>query len=79
MVIESAGKQIVDAFQQEALNELYLLPSGELENDGSMRDFTYAGQPIRQGMLVSRFTKVGPFEPVEVLDGVDLLDSLNDY
>lgn len=79
IVTESLGTQLVDAFQQETLNDLFLLPSGELENHGSTRDFTNEGQPIRQGMLISRFTKVGPFEPVETQDGVDLLKSLNEY
>lgn len=79
IVVESLGAQVVDAFQQETLNDLFLLPSGELENHGSTRDFTNEGQPIRQGMLVSRFAKVGSFEPVETQNGVDLLKSLNDY
>lgn len=56
-----------------------MMIAGELENHGSTRDFTNEGQPIREGMLLSRFTKVGNFEPVEVQDGVDLLKSLNNY
>ncbi len=79
IVIESYGRQVVDEFQQEALNDLYLLQSGELQNYSSSRDFTNQGLPIREGMLDSRFTKVGAFEPVESQDGVDLLKSLNDY
>lgn len=79
IVTESLGTQVVEAFQQESLNDLFLLPSRELENHGSTKDFTNEGQPIRKGMLISRFTKVGSFEPIEIQDGVDLLKSLNDY
>jgi hypothetical protein len=79
IVSESLGTQVVDAFQQESLNDYFLLPSGELENHSSNRDFTNAGQPIREGMLVSRFTKVGPFVPKVTHNGVDMLKSLNDY
>jgi hypothetical protein len=79
LVTERLGAQIVDAFQQESLNDYILLPSGEIENHSSNRDFTNEGQPIREGMLVSRYTKVGPFVPVSTLNGVDLLKSLNEY
>jgi hypothetical protein len=79
IVTERIGAQIVDSFQQEALNDYFVLPSGQLENHSSNRDFTNEGQPIREGMLVSRFTKVGPFVPVATMNGIDLLKSLNDY
>lgn len=79
IVISSYGRQVVDEFQQEALNDLCLLQTGELANYGSTRDFTNQGLPLRQGMLISRFTKVRSFEPVEFQDGVDLVKSLNEY
>lgn len=79
IVTESLGSQIVNYFQQESLNDYFLLPTGELENRSSNRDFTSEGQPIREGMLVSRFSKVGPFVPVANLNGIDMLKSLNDY
>ncbi|PWU03236.1 MAG: hypothetical protein C5B53_00725 [Candidatus Melainabacteria bacterium] len=79
IVSESYGDQIVDTFQQESLNDLFALSAGELENQSSTRDYTNEGQPIRQGMLVSRFIKVGTFEVIEAQGGVDLLKSLNDY
>ncbi len=79
VVIENLDGQLVDTFQQETLNDLFLLPSGELENHGSTRDFTSEGQPVREGMLVSHFSKVRNFELVETQNGVDLLKSLNDY
>jgi hypothetical protein len=66
-------------FQQEELNDLYLLPSGELENIGYTRDFTSQGQAIREGTLVSHFSKIGTFQAVEVQDGIDMLASLNEY
>lgn len=79
IVTESLGSQIVNYFQQEALNDYFLLPTGELENHSSNRDFTSEGQPMREGMLVSRFTKVGPFVPVVNLNGIDMLRCLNEY
>jgi hypothetical protein len=79
IVTESLGTQIVDSFQQECLNDYLLLASGEIENHSSNRDFTNEGQPIREGMLISRFTKVAPFVPAATLNGVDLLKSLNDH
>ena len=79
VVIERAGGEIVDAFQQETLNDLFVSPSGQLENDASTRDFTNQGQPLRQGMLVSTYTKVGPYHIVEFQNGVDMLKSLNEY
>ncbi len=79
VVVQSQGGQLVNAFQQEALKDLLLLPSGELENHGSTRDFTNHGLPIREGMLISRFSKVGKFQIVETQDGGDLLRSLNDF
>lgn len=79
IVISSYGRQVVDEFQQEALNDLCLLQSGELANYGSTRDFSNQGVPLRQGLLISRFTKVRSFEPVEFQDGVDLVKSLNEF
>jgi|SRR5271170_4009295 len=79
LVTESVGTQVVNSFQQESLNDYVLLPSGQLENHSSNRDFTNEGQPIREGMLVSRFTKVAPFVPEVTHNGVDMLKSLNDY
>jgi hypothetical protein len=79
IVTEILGTQIVNSFQQESLNDYVLLPSGQIENHSSNRDFTDAGQPMRQGMLVSRFTKVAPFAPEVTHNGIDMLNSLNDY
>lgn len=79
VVFTTQGGQLVDAFQQETLNDLTLLPSGELENHGFTRDFTKHGQPTREALLVSRFSKVRNFQIVETQDGVDLLRSLNDF
>jgi hypothetical protein len=79
IVSESVGSQVVDVYQQESLNDFVLLPSGQLENHSSDRNFTYEGRPIREGALVSLFTKIRPFEPVATHNGVDLLKSLNEY
>lgn len=79
IVTERLGEEIVSAFQQESLNDYSLLPSGELENHSSNRDYTNEGQPIREGVLVSRYTKVGSFVAVASLGGIDLVESLNAY
>jgi hypothetical protein len=79
IVTEVLDSQIVAGFQHDSLNDYTLLPSGELENRSSNRDYTSEGQPLREGMLVSRFTKVGEFEPIESINGIDMLVSLNAY
>lgn len=79
IITESVGTQIVDIFQQESLNDYVLLPNGELENRSSNRDYTYEGQPIKGGELVSRHTKVAAFVPEATRNGIDMLQSLNDY
>jgi hypothetical protein len=79
IVTETAGGQVVDVYQQESLNDYVLLPSGQLENNSSNRDFTYAGRPTKEGALVSLFTKVGPFVPEATHNGIDMLKSLNEY
>jgi|AGTN01.3.fsa_nt_gi hypothetical protein len=75
---ESTG-QITDTFQQESLNSYSLQPDGELINQSSNRVFSYTGQPIKGGQLVSRFTKVAPFKPVARERNIDLVVSLRQY
>lgn len=79
IVTESVGSQIINEYQQESLNDYILLPSGQLQNRSSNRDFTYAGQPTKEGELVSLFTRVRPFVPEATHNGIDLLKSLNEY
>jgi hypothetical protein len=71
--------QAVDMFQQESLNHYVLSGQSELTNTSSNRVFTYQGRPERDGQLLSKFRKTGNFLPVEVMNGINLRDSLRDY
>lgn len=71
--------QVADMFQQESLNHYFLVGSGEMENRSSNRVFTYGGQPVRDGTLESKFTRVGPFVPVPQMNGIDLQQALSQY
>lgn len=71
--------QIADMFQQESLNHYFLIGSGEMENRSSNRVFTYAGQPVRDGTLESKFTRIGPFVPLAQMNGIDLQQALNQF
>lgn len=71
--------QAVDMFQQESLNHYVLSGQSEITNTSSNRVFTYQGRPERDGQLLSKFRKTGNFLPVEVMNGINLRDSLRDY
>ncbi len=71
--------QIAEQFQQESLNHYSLLSDGEMQNLSSNRVFTYAGQPMRDGTLQSKFMRIGPFVPLGQMNGVDLAQSLNQF
>ena len=71
--------QVADMFQQESLNHYFLVGSGEMENRSSNRVFTYSGQPVRDGTLESKFTRIGPFQPLAQMNGIDLQQALNQY
>jgi hypothetical protein len=76
------GGPVADIFQQEALNHYQLIAEANgtiLQNNSTNRVFAYAGQPLRDGVLLSRFTRVGAFSPTSNLSGIDLVQSLNDY
>ncbi|MBX9938375.1 MAG: hypothetical protein K2Y32_03950 [Candidatus Obscuribacterales bacterium] len=76
----SAGTgQIADQFQQESLNHYGILQDGELINRSSNRVFSYAGRPMRDGNLESRFNRVAAFSPRTELDGFDLAASFKQY
>lgn len=76
----SAGTgQIADQFQQESLNHYGILQDGELVNRSSNRVFSYAGRPMRDGNLESRFNRVSAFSPRTELDGFDLVASFKQY
>lgn len=77
--INELNGQITDTFQQESLNLYLQQADGELLNKSSNRVFTYAGQPIKGGELVSRFWKVAPFTPVARARNIDLVASLRQY
>lgn len=80
VVSESSGwsGQPIDTFQQESLNHYAVLASG-LTVTSSNRVFSYQGQPIRDGQLLSKYRKTANFVPIETLGGIDLKDSLDDY
>ncbi len=71
--------QVADQFQQESLNHYSLLSDGEMQNMSSNRVFTYAGQPMRDGTLQSKFMRIGPFAALDQMNGVDLAQSLTQY
>lgn len=73
------NNQPIDTFQQESFNHYAPAAQNQLVNSSSNRVFTYAGEPGRDGSLVSQFAKIGPFTPVATLNGVDLRASLNEY
>lgn len=81
IVSESSAwnNQPLDTFQQESLNHYALSPQKQLINSSSNRVFTYQGQAVREGHLVSQFVKVAPFKAVASMNGIDLRASLNDY
>ena len=71
--------QVADMFQQESLNHYFLVSAGEMENRSSNRVFTSSGQPVRDGTLESKFTRIGPFTPVPQMNGIDLQQALNQF
>jgi hypothetical protein len=81
VITETYGNtgQVADMFQQESINHYSLLNDGEMQNMSSNRVFTYNGQPVRDGTLQSKFTRVGPFQPLPQMNGVDLVQSLNQF
>lgn len=71
--------QPLDTFQQESLNHYALSAQQQLINSSSNRVFTYQGEPVREGHLVSQFVRVAPFKAVASMNGIDLRASLNEY
>ncbi len=70
----------IEMFQQESLNHYVLSETPEtFTNISTNRVFTYEGQPVRDGQLRSQYNRVGPFQAVASLNGIDLKDSLNQY
>ncbi len=78
IIVESRYGNVTKVFQQESLNN-YKVSEREIVNQSSNRDFTYEGSALRDGMLLSTFNKVAPFQPVATLRGVDLASSLEQY
>lgn len=81
VVSESSAwnNQPIDTFQQESLNHYALSAQKQLINSSSNRVFTYQGQPVREGHLVSQFVRVAPFKSVASMNGIDLRVSLYEY
>ena len=72
--------QPVEMFQQESLNHYTPAPApNQFINVSTNRVFTYDGTAVRDGHLQSQYTKLGGFNPVAIINGVDLKSSLNDY
>jgi|GEM_PF-549712 len=74
-----AGGPVADIFQQEALNHYQVVSAAELQNNSTNRVFSYHGQPVRDGVLLSRFSRVGAYSPTSSMHGIDLVQSLNTY
>ncbi|MDZ4835942.1 MAG: hypothetical protein SGJ27_19355 [Candidatus Melainabacteria bacterium] len=75
----NGSSSVADMFQQESLNDYTMLSDGELDNNSSNRIFSSAGQPLREGALVSKMQKVGAFAPQQYQNNIDLVQSLNTY
>jgi len=80
VVSESYGQNApaTDVFQQEALNNMQVI-GGILQVSNTTRVFTYHGQPVRDGALLSKFSRVANFQPTASLSGIDLVSSLRNY
>lgn len=76
---DSLRGQPIDSFQQESINHYALDSKGTLVNSSTNRVFNYAGNPVRDGQLLSKHTKIGPFVALDNLRGVDLKAALKDY
>ena len=72
-------RQLANEFQQESLNHYTIMSDGELQNQSYNRMYDLSGKPYREGVLLSRFTKAGPFVPEKVRSGYDMEQSLNSY
>jgi hypothetical protein len=68
----------IASFQQETLNK-YVSAEGMLVNESSDRVFTYEGQPIKQGTLLSKFKKDADFTPTRELSGINLEESFAQF
>jgi hypothetical protein len=77
--ISKKSNKIVEVVQQEQINTITCPQPGTLRVDASTKSFDWDGSPRRleQAVMVSKITK--PFEPREVLNGVDLRQSFKDY
>lgn len=69
-----------ETFQQESINDYVLeQPTQMVVNKSSNRVFNYAGKPVRDGHLVSKYRKIANFTPIPTLMGLDLRQSLRDF
>jgi len=69
---------MIARFQQETLNK-YFPADRMLVNESSNRVFTYEGQPVKEGKLVSEFKKDADFKPTRELSGINLEQSFAQF
>jgi hypothetical protein len=79
LVSQSSGWGVCKQYQQESLNHYFPSKDGALQNRSYIRIFDLSGRPQRDAVLISQWRKVGPFQPVQTLHGIDLHESLNYY
>ncbi len=79
VVSKQYGAQVTDMFQQESLNQYQAMSPIAMQNRSSNKMFHMNGQAYRGGILVSNFSKVGEFRPVDFDRGIDLRVALSDY
>jgi len=73
------GREVLQQYQQEALNHYLPLSDGQLENHSYNRVFDRSGRPQRDGELVSKWRRSAPFVDMAERHGINLEQSLNDY
>lgn len=79
LVTESTRGHVMQSFQQESVNMYTLGSDGVLTDTSSNRVFTNDGQPVRDGRLSSRFTKVAEFRPRPDERGLNMAESFKQY
>lgn len=71
-LVSRAGSEIVSAYQQESISTR--LPAGEnlMRVRDSIKVYDIEGHPLRRSKVEAIATRVGPFEPLNERNGLDL-------
>lgn len=72
-------KVVTKVFQQEALNCYLQAGTDQMDDHSSNRIFTLQGRPTSSALLVSHFVRSEPYCPTQVINGVNMVQSLNSY